>query len=207
MSDITPEIVLEQLKSKASNRVKNSLDSIYQVCNEQLKRGLHEFGYATIARLGKGRGVPAAQSIRNKTGEPYRTLIASFVSSHAKPKTTKKNTTTGKGSAWIDEIKNPVLKLQVSILHAEKVRAEQLAKNIVPIDQRIEIYDGVTALGIQKKLTSLEREALEYILSNEFMRTEQLEPSKNGGVVRQSTKAQFFPAATLDAINKALENL
>jgi hypothetical protein len=97
--------------------------------------------------------------------------------------------------------------LQVSILHAEKVQAEQLVKNIVPIDQRIEIYDGLSALGSQRKFTDLEREALEYILSNEFMRREQLEPRKNGSIVRCDNKELFFPVATLDALNKALENL
>jgi hypothetical protein len=207
MNSVSPEIVLEQLKIEASTRVKNSLDAIYLICNEQIKRGLHEFGYATIARLGKGRGVPTAQSIRNKTGEPYRTLIKSFVDLHGKQEITKKRPTIGKGSAWIDEIKDPVLKLQVSILHAEKVQAEQLVKNIVPIDQRIEIYDGLSALGSQRKFTDLEREALEYILSNEFMRREQLEPSKNGSIVRCDNKELFFPVATLDALNKALGNL
>ncbi len=68
MSEITPEEVLSQLKKKASSRVQSSLEAVFTICKEQQERGLNDFSYSTIARLGKGRGVPAAQSIRNKTG-------------------------------------------------------------------------------------------------------------------------------------------
>lgn len=89
MTVISPEVVLKQLKSEVSERVQHSLQAIYQICIEQQQRGLNEFSYATIARLGQGRGVPAAQSIRNKTGKAYRTLISSF----AKPPKTPQRVT------------------------------------------------------------------------------------------------------------------
>ncbi|EGU31131.1 hypothetical protein VII00023_20065, partial [Vibrio ichthyoenteri ATCC 700023] len=70
MTNLSPELVLTQLKRKASSRIQNSLDAVFTICQEQQDRGLNDFSYSTVARLGKGRGVPAAQSIRNKTGEP-----------------------------------------------------------------------------------------------------------------------------------------
>ncbi|NSM25873.1 hypothetical protein HT094_17020 [Shewanella sp. ZOR0012] len=207
MSEISPQIVLEQLKKTVSSRIQSSLDAIYQICIEQQERGLSEFGYSTIARLGKGRGVPAAQSIRNKTGEPYRTLIASFVKTIEKSE--KSNTTTSKSKryAWIDELKDPVVKLQANILYSQKIAAEKLAEEIAPIDQVIEIFDGDSSASTTAKLTNLERDALEHLISSEFLRRQRLELGPNGSILTVDKQETFFPVATLDAIKKALQYL
>ena len=207
MSDITPEQVLSQLKKKASSRVQNSLDAVFTICKEQQERGLNDFSYSTIARLGKGRGVPAAQSIRNKTGESYRTLIASFNSSTKDQPKPVRNTSKGKMHAWIDELEDPVVKLQANILYAQKKEAERLLNEVVPISQVIEVFDNVDVSVASIKLTELERSALEYLISSEFLRRHQLEVGKNGSIVSSDTQKSFFRVATIDAIKKALKNL
>ncbi|MDH5896165.1 gamma-mobile-trio protein GmtX [Vibrio splendidus] len=207
MSEITPEQVLSQLKKKASYRVQNSLEAVFTICKEQQERGLNDFSYSTIARLGEGRGVPAAQSIRNKTGEPYRTLIASFNSSTKDQPRPARNTSKGKMHAWIDELDDPVVKLQANILYAQKKEAERLLNEVVPINQVIEVFDNVDVSVASIKLTELERSALEYLISREFLRRHQLELGKNGSIVTGDTQKSFFLVATLDAIKKALQNL
>ncbi|MBC8798003.1 gamma-mobile-trio protein GmtX [Shewanella algae] len=207
MSEISPQIVLEQLKKTVSSRIQSSLDAIYQICIEQQERGLSEFSYSTIARLGKGRGVPAAQSIRNKTGEPYRTLIASFVNTSGKSEKSKATTSKSKRYAWIDELKDPVVKLQANILYSQKIAAEKLVKEIVPIDQVIEIFDGDSSASTTAKLTNLERDALEHLISSEFLRRQRLELGPNGSILTVDEQETFFPVATLDAIKKALQYL
>jgi hypothetical protein len=207
MLDISPELVLEQLKKKASSRLQNSLDAVFVICKEQQERGLSEFSYSTIARLGKGRGVPAAQSIRNKTGEPYRTLIASFSSSAPIDSKVSKSTAKGKTYAWIEELDDPVVKLQANILYSQKKEAERLLNEVVPIEQVIEIFDNVDISAASIKLTDLERSAFEYLLSQEFLRRNQLELGKNGCIVSSPEQKSFFPVATLDAIKKALQYL
>ncbi|WP_052439731.1 gamma-mobile-trio protein GmtX [Vibrio campbellii] len=207
MSEITPEEVLSQLKKKASSRVQNSLEAVFTICKEQQERGLNDFSYSTIARLGKGRGVPAAQSIRNKTGESYRTLIASFNSSAKDQPRPARSTSKGKMHAWIDELDDPVVKLQANILYAQKKEAERLLNEVVPINQVIEVFDNVDVSVASIKLTELERSALEYLISSEFLRRHQLELGKNGSIVSTDTQKSFFPVATLDAIKKALQNL
>lgn len=207
MSEISPQIVLEQLKKTVSSRIQSSLDAIYQICIEQQERGLSEFGYSTIARLGKGRGVPAAQSIRNKTGEPYRTLIASFVKTSEKSEKSNATTSKSKRYAWIDELKDPVVKLQANILYSQKIAAEKLAKEIAPIDQVIEIFDGDSSASTTAKLTNLERDALEHLISSEFLRRQRLELGPNGSILTADKQETFFPVATLDAIKKALQFL
>ncbi|MGR5422433.1 gamma-mobile-trio protein GmtX [Vibrio sp. PNB22_4_1] len=207
MSEITPEQVLSQLKKKASPRVQNSLEAVFTICKEQQERGLNDFSYSTIARLGKGRGVPAAQSIRNKTGESYRTLIASFNSGTKDQPRPVRNTSKGKMYAWIDELEDPVVKLQANILYAQKKEAERLLNEVVPINQVIEVFDNVDVSVASIKFTELERSALEYLISSEFLRRHQLELGKNGSIVSIETQKSFFHVATIDAIKKALQNL
>lgn len=207
MTSLSPDQVLERLCSNASNRTIESLKAVYQVCNEQHERGLTDFSFSTIARLGKGRGVPAAQSLRNKTGEHFRTLIAAFECMPNNATNATKPRLSGKTLAWIDEISDPILKLQVNILLAEKSEAERLLQAVVPIDQCIEIRDHVGTTSINARLTDLEREALEYLVSTEFLRVERLEQGPNGSIVRAENQKRFFPVATLDALNKALLHL
>ncbi|MCU8073863.1 gamma-mobile-trio protein GmtX [Shewanella oncorhynchi] len=206
MTVISPEIVLKQLKSEVSERVQHSLQAIYQICIEQQQRGLNEFSYATIARLGQGRGVPAAQSIRNKTGKAYRTLISSFAKPpQNSPKSNKPSY--GKSYAWIDELKDPVVKLQARILYSQKIAAERAVNEIAPINQVIEIFDGSSSDILTKRLTGLEREALEYLLSDEFRRRNKLEVGQHGSIVYGNDNEPFLPVATIDAIKKALQYL
>lgn len=207
MSEISPQVVLKQLKKQVSNKIQTSLDAIYLICEEQQQRGLNEFSYSTIARLGKGRGVPAAQSIRNKTGEPYRTLITSFTNLTPKPSKPVASTNKGQSYAWIDELKDPVVRLQANILYSQKLAAERLVNEIVPINQIIEVFDGASATSVRAKLTDLEREAFEYLISLEFMRRQQLEFGPNGSILSVNSKNSFFPVATVDAIKKALQYL
>ncbi len=207
MTGIPPEQVLKQLKKKASSRVQNSLEAVFKICQEQQERGLSDFSFSTIARLGKGRGVPAAQSIRNKTGEPYRTLIASFSSATPNQEKTRTPCNKGKMYAWIDELDDPVVRLQANILYSQKKEAERLLNEVVPINQVIEVFDNVDVSAASIKLTPLERSALEYLMSQEFLRRYQLEVGKNGSIVSSDTQKPFFQVATLDALKKALKHL
>lgn len=56
---------------------------------EQQERGIQDFSVSTISNLGFNRGVPKAQSIRNRTGEKYRALIQCFADSSQTNKLTK----------------------------------------------------------------------------------------------------------------------
>ncbi|WP_397471155.1 gamma-mobile-trio protein GmtX [Rheinheimera sp.] len=206
MDELTPERVLNQLKKLSSPRICATLDAVFAVCKEQQERGLLDFSYTTIAKLGKDRGVPAAQSIRNKTGEAYRALIKVFENTVVKPKSKPKNPT-GKNVEWINNISDPVLKLQVNYLYAQKREAERLLEKVVPINQVIEIYDGASSAISKIMLTDLEREALQYLLSSEFLRENGYELGADASVVSAQTKKMVFPVATLDALKKAMLNL
>ncbi len=162
-----PEEILVELKRKASPRTQKTLDAIYKICQEQEKRGQFDFSIATISRLGYERGVPKAQSLRNVTGEKYRALISAFEEIH---KNKKPKTQFNSEHDWIEEINNPKHKILARIQAAELAAANKLITEIVPPGSRIEVRDYQNQI-IENgdKFSDLERRALEYLISADFL--------------------------------------
>lgn len=199
------EDFLIELKKNTSIKIQQSLDSIYEVCLEQQERGIHDFSISTIAKLGINRGVPKAQSIRNKTGEKYRALIQYFADGASqKPKLRKPSQSE---NAWIEEIQNPKHQLLVRIMASELKEAQQMIREIIPPKQRIDIYDYKNMIPDQSfKLSDQEVRALQYLLSTDFQKKWNLKPTAFGELVDESNKP-VFKVSTLDALRKALEYL
>lgn len=202
---MNPEELLNKLKVGSSLKVQQSLDAIYEICTEQQERGIHDFSISTIAKLGGNRGVPKAQSIRNKTGEKYRTLIQCFADlSSQKPKLRKPSQSE---NDWIEEIQNPKHQLLVRIMASELKEAQQIIREIIPPKQRIDIYDHKNISPDQSfKLSEQEVRALQYLLSIDFQKKWNLKPTHFGELVDESNKP-VFKVSTLDALRKALEYL
>ena len=199
------EEILKELKKDTSIKIQQSLDAIYEVCMEQQERGIQDFSISTIAKLGVKRGVPKAQSIRNKTGERYRALIQCFADiASQKPKLKKPSQSENE---WIEEIQNPKHQLLVRIMASELKEAQQMIREIIPPKQRIDIYDHKNMVPDQSfKLSEQEVRALEYLLSTDFQKMWNLKPTNYGELVDESNRA-VFKVATLDALRKALEYL
>ncbi len=199
-----PEILLERLKESATPKACKTLDIIYEICVEQEKREVYDFSVATIARLGYKRGVPKAQSLRNKTGESYRALLRSFEEYHHNK---KNNVVSKKEDDWIEEIQNPKHKLLVRMQASELAAANKKLREFNPPGTRIEVRDYKNEkLDEDSALSSLERRALEYIISEEFLGKWDFSISEFGEVV-DSSGAVVLRAATIDAVKKALINL
>jgi hypothetical protein len=75
---MTPDELLDLLKAKSNTRKQRSLEIINGICREQLDRGSSDFSIATIGRLSSERGGPSPQTIRNKGGDDFRALIATW---------------------------------------------------------------------------------------------------------------------------------
>lgn len=199
---MTPEELLIELKYEVNLKVEQTLQAIYEVCEEQKKRGLADFSFSTIARLGEGRGVPKAQSIRNKTGEPYRALIKCFVENIADKKL--KNTKYKRRFDWIEEITDVRVKILVSHQAAQLAEAKRTIKEFTPPDMVININDG---LAVQtESFTPLEKTALEYLVSDEFIEKWSFKKGSYGDILNGNGD-RVFKIATIDAIEKALKNL
>ncbi|QJP10017.1 gamma-mobile-trio protein GmtX [Pseudomonas multiresinivorans] len=194
--------MLEHLKSTGTARTHATLDAIYVVCEEQVARDSSDFSFATVARLGAGRGVPKAQSIRNATGAPYRALIESFATAHPPKKKVRRST---KADAWIDELPSARHKLLVNMLVAELAEARRVIKEVVP--PNLEIYvDARKSARAAFKLDDVERRALEYLLSEDFMRKWNFKKGDRGDVLDAGGTRVFKPG-TIAALEKALKHL
>ena len=201
---MTPEELLNKLKHGSSLKIQQSLDAIYEVCIEQQERGIQDFSVSTVANLGFNRGVPKAQSIRNRTGEKYRALIQCFADSSQTNKLTKPSPS---DNPWIEEIQNPKHQLLVRIMASELKEAQQMIREIIPPKQRIDIYDHKNMISDESfKLSDQEVRALQYLLSTDFQKKWNLKPTHFGELVDESNKP-VFKVSTLDALRKALEYL
>jgi hypothetical protein len=199
-----PDELLEKLKETATPRAGRTLDTIYEICREQEQRGLGDFSVATIARLGHKRGVPKAQSLRNKTGEPYRALLRCFEAQHRSDEPEKEDR--GEDD-WIEEIQNPKHRLLARIQASELAAANKKLRDFVPPGTRIEVRDYQNqSFDEESALNNLERRALEYLVSDEFLGKWGFSISEYGEIV-DNTGTVVLRAATVDAVKKALTYL
>ena len=185
---MAPEELLIELKLGVKLKVEQTLQAIYEVCFEQKQRDLSDFSFSTIARLGEGRGVPKAQSIRNKTGEPYQALIKCF-EDNVDEKKPKNKVYRGKLD-WIDEIEDVRLKILVGHQAAQLAEAKRTIKEFTPPEMVININDG---LGVQTDFfTPLEKTALEHLVSNEFIEKWQFKKGSHGDVLHEKVIPPFL---------------
>ncbi len=198
---MTPKETLEKLKKTTNERCHRSLELIYEVCLDQQKSGVNNFSVANIAKIGASRGIPKAQSIRNSTGDAYRTLIDSFSKSNGK----NTSTFSTKKNDWIEKIKDPNTRLLVRSQEADLKKAEKLIREFIPIKTIIEVTD-FTSEKPYSPLSPLERRALEHILSPEFEKKLNLTKGKQGQMTINNGEL-LFKSATIDAIKKALNFL
>jgi hypothetical protein len=118
---VSPQDTYERLMSEAiDSRRKRSLEAINEACRLLHERHSSDFSYKTIITLGKDRGlpVPGEKSIVNTTGEHYRELIQAWKLASL-PKASEKK---ADPNNWIVHIKDPVLRMSVSLL-AKELRA------------------------------------------------------------------------------------
>lgn len=198
---MSPQQLLDRLKSGASARQSKTLDAVYAVCQEQVDRGASDFSYATISRIGADRGVPKAQSIRNRSGEAYQALIKCFAEITASNQQRKHKST----DAWIDEIADPKIRLLVSKLQAELIETKRLVRAIVPPGTTIVVDDRRGGLS-QHRLSEVERRALEFLASDEFLKEWGYVAGDRGEVIDSQGNRKFKPG-TIGALRKSLQYL
>ncbi|MGH1431800.1 MAG: gamma-mobile-trio protein GmtX [Neptuniibacter sp.] len=198
---MTPQELLDKLKLGASAKQSKTLDAIYAVCQEQVDRGANDFSYATISRIGANDGVPKAQSIRNRSGEAYQALIKGFaeLTKSKQPRKSKPS------DAWIDEIADPKTRLLVSKQQAELIEAKRLVREIVPPGTAIVVDDRRGGLS-QHRLSEVERRALEFLVSDEFLKEWDYMAGDRGEVIDNQGNRKFKPG-TIGALRKALQHL
>jgi len=193
------EKIFEKLCAEVRNeRVKNTLIAINVICREQHERGSKDFSVTTISRLGQGKGVPKAQSIHNKTGETYRTLISAWQDANRTPKKQKTPTSLD----WIERIDDPVLKwLVYDLVSTNKSLASelQLCKSVknLNVDLRGEKFSPAA----KPDLLDSERNALIAAIDDKFLERNGWEKTDRGAI-KDAKGTVIFRNGFVSAVEK-----
>lgn len=198
---MSPEKMLDKLKSRSSTRTQNTLNAIYEVCKSQVEAGATNFSYSHISKVGKGYGVPSKQSLHNKSGELYRVLIDAFAETVCEKPSNRQS------DDWVERINNPTQKLLTKQMEAELKEAKKIIEELKTPSSEIYVYDDIGSLNEEKSgLTAVERKALEYITSLTFKRKWGFTENEFGEYVDEKGGV-IFRSGTLDGIRKALRLL
>lgn len=201
----TPEEMLALLCER-SPRQKASLTAVYLTCKDIADSGGTNFSAENIGRLGRKHGAPRAQTIRNKTGDNFKALIQSF---KERPDA-RQRVQNGRSSAdWVESIKDAKTRILVEKSLAELAEAKRTIREMIPPGSVIVVDDrrgSVDKKSPEFKLTRLEREALEFLLSDSFLSQWKFFRGQRGDVLDSRQKVVFIPA-TVPALEKALKYL
>lgn len=205
---MTTDELLKLLKNKSNARKQRSLDRINGICKEQLERGSRDFSIATIGRLSSEQGGPSPQTIRNKGGDDFRALIATWTEhSNGAMKKPPKIQESGISSI-LGKIDDPAVRSIVGSILAINAKLQR-ELNLLKQQTEIVIDRRTSTLSTTKKqdalsssfsesLTPSELTALSHAISNELMEQEGWSIEKSGRVVnnlgRTIFKAGFFTA-------------
>lgn len=213
---MTPDELLDLLKTKSNTRKQRSLDIINGICREQVERGSKDFSIATIGRLSAEKSGPSPQTIRNKGGEDFRALIVSWAE-HSKGAMKKPPKVQESGiSSILFKIDDPAVRSIVGSILATNAK---LQREVNLLKQQAEIVidrrtvplsptqqKGIDSIGVSGDLTPTELTALSYAISDGLMSQEGWVIEKNGRVVNNLGRI-IFKAGFYSAIKKILKNI
>lgn len=207
---MTPDELLDLLKTKSNARKQRSLDIINGICQEQVDRGCKDFSIATIGRLSIEKGGPSPQTIRNKGGDDFRALIASWAE-HSKGAMKKPPRVQENGiSSILTKINDPVVRSIVGSILATNAKLQRevnllkqqaeivIDRRTLPIttaNQKDALLSGMTGL------TTTELTALAHSISPELMGQEGWTIEKSGRIVN-SLGRTIFNAGFASAMRK-----
>src|ERR1039457_459866 len=210
---MTPDELLELLKTKSNARKQRSLDVIYGICREQVERGSCDFSIATIGRVSSEQGGPSPQTIRNKGGDDFRALISTWAD-HSKGAMKKPPRIQESGiSSILGKIDDPAVRSIVGSILATNAKLQREVNLLkqqaeIVIDRRTIPLSPVKQQDaslncIAENLTTTELIALEHAISTELMKQEAWRSEKSGRVIN-SLGRSIFKAGFTTAIGKVL---
>lgn len=198
------EAVRSQLKSPRSEK---SLGAIHEVCKEHYEAGAVDFRVSTIVKLGANRGVPSAQTIRNKTGEPYRTLIDAWqaLGDERKKDVKARNTPSGEYD-WVEQVGSPAHRYLILDLIAKVRHLAAENKGYASVKKlKIDLRTGSKASTEEQlpNFLSHELDALKEAISEEFLGRQGWVRGERGSIKDQNGKV-IFRNGFVDVIEKML---
>lgn len=211
---MTPDSLFESLSSKLGTRKQRSLQLIHQIYAEQQERNSHDFSIATIGKLSKARGGPSEQAIRNKNGDEYRQLIASWQCANNHKKLGR--TPVEQPQDVLKLINEPSVRAEVGLMLAElkQLRGEvrllkSLHKDTIIIDKSIHLRGNSNSkveLLPAIPLSSAELHALESVISLATFENNGWREDPKDYSVRNQHGRKIFETGFVSAIKTVLDH-
>ncbi len=205
-----PNEVYEAIVSQlTNNRTKKTLEAIHEVCKEQYGAGASDFRIVTISKLGAKRGVPSAQTIRNKTGGQYRALIEAWqVVGEKKEKENKRNVVPSAKYDWVNRVEDPTLRYLVLDLVAQVRHLNAENKALVSVKKlEIDYRSGSVEVKEEVLPTFLNHEldALKAAIDDNFLKRQGWIKGERGNIKDAKSKV-VFKNGYVDVIEKILSD-
>lgn len=215
MENLNPNEVFDMLKNGSDTRRIKSLSILHTTLQEYVETGGDNFSIRVIAKLSEENGGPKEQSIRNKTGEPFKMLISSW-ENYARKKVDRKPKPSelrvkanGSPSAKdiLKFIEDPALRSMIGIVFSERdlyLRENKLLKNATEIvlDKRAIINSNEN--HVANKLTNYELDAIKSAISDDFFKRQGWTSDDDGRVF--SGRTRIYGAGYTTALRKILSS-
>jgi hypothetical protein len=215
------ELKLEELKSGAHTRTKNSLDALHRILKKHYQSGERDYCIATIGRLSADVNGPSTVSIRNKSGAHYRELIESWAiyagTTMKKPVSNQsRKREVPSDHKLLEHINDPALRTVFGQIIAERNRyRNQLnllkqqteflidkrpkAPSYSHSDATIEVLPALSGI-----LSEMEKEALDVAISDEFFSNQGWLVAETGQV-KCHEYGEIYKRGYVNAIRKVLD--
>lgn len=181
MIDIHPDELYNRLHENASARKQRTLELIHEVCKKQAQQGNKDFSIVTIVNLLADKNGPSEQTLRNKTGEDYRSLITQWAEyANGSSKKIKKQRSSTFNNEILENVEDPTTRALVGMILAEnkKLKNENsLLKQQTSLtidmrkskDESLGIGQNTVLVSASYNLTDTELKALREAISDEFI--------------------------------------
>ena len=210
MDKVDPKEVLASLKENSGKRTSKSLDLLYSVLEKQSKQSTKDFSIVTIGKLSEQAGGPSTQTIRNKTGLHYQTLISAWADwsnvTMKKPLMHKSRQAETNDMDILKNITEPVLRALVGTILAERNKYRNQLNTLkqhanVTIDTRKHSQNEGSTIN----LNQMEFSALQEAVSDDFFNRMNwlFTPA---GQVKSQEGIEIYKHGYVNAIKKVVEH-
>ena len=209
MNKVDPIEVLQSLKESTGKRTSKSLDILSSVLEKQSEKEIKDFSIVTIGKLSEQAGGPSTQTIRNKTGLHYQTLISAWADWNNKTmkKPVKKQLHTAESGDMeiLKNITEPVLRALVGTILAERNKYRSQLNTLkqhanVTIDTRDHTGNQMPIV-----LNEMEMSALRESVSDAFF-TQMNWLVTQAGQVKSNEGIEIYKHGYVNAIKKVIEH-
>ncbi|MDR5777143.1 MULTISPECIES: gamma-mobile-trio protein GmtX [unclassified Caballeronia] len=205
MSDTTlehPSVVLDALLAKGGRAHRRTrLKATHEICRRHQASGSRDFSFPTIGRLLEAEGILKGRALYKTQSVDYRELISAWAA-YVGPAILQSSKLLA-SHEYLTRIHDPAIRsvMQAVIAERDKLKAEVnlLKANMQVVVDRRPVGAGnpgpvivlPTRGGLNTQLTPSEREALEKVVSADYLKRQGLREGTHGEILNEHGRTVF----------------